>query len=145
MMRNLTAIGAKMLMLLSDDQSNAGICEIINGRFEDNDTIDDITAQEQIGWAPSIPSSKFTAGTDCAIVSQEIFLDDVNEITFDLKLDTYSGLGWDSIYATTVVMVDDDIKGVGTINSYDLAVLADSWLLTSYVKPQEVDTANDNG
>lgn len=281
MMRNLTAIGATMLMLLAAGPANTGVCEIINGSFEDDGVIDDITTQEPNGWNPNIPSGKFTAGTDAfwstdgrfslsftsqwftafdandaAIVSQEIFLDDVNEITFDLKLDTYSGLGWDPVYATAVVMIDgdvvwepnsanldirgeylgqsygvedkfrdgnphklslglrinvetqngffefyrlwwdsidcvlfcdgggflagdfnrncyvdvndleqvlevwlldvesankynlfrdDDIEGVGTINFYDLAVLANNWLLTSNVEQQEVDAANDNG
>lgn len=134
MKRNLTAIGATMLMLLAAGRSNADVCEIINGSFEDDGTIDDITVQEPNGWDPNIPSGKFTAGTDAswstdgrfslsltsqwftafdvndaAMVSQNIFLDDVNEITFDLKLDTYTGLGWDPNNATAVVMIDDDV------------------------------------
>jgi hypothetical protein len=50
----------------------------------------------------------FTAG-ERAIVSQDVFLDDVNEITFDLKLDTYTGYRWDPNNATAVMMIDDGI------------------------------------
>jgi hypothetical protein len=243
--------------------------------------IDDITAQEPNGWEPNVPSGKFTASIDAswstdgrfslylysiwykafdandmAIVSQDILLDDVNEITFDLKMDTYSGSGWDSNNSTAVVMIDDDIvwepnstnadirgeyigqsyaiennyrdgnshklsvglkinidkqdgfsdfylvrwdsidcvlycdgggflagdfnrdclvdvndlqqvadvwllevesgdkynlyrdddlEGIGTVNFYDLAILADNWLLTSYIEQQEFDTVGIDG
>jgi hypothetical protein len=40
---------------------------------------------------------------------------------------------------------DDDLEGIGTINFYDLAILADNWLLTSHIEQQEVDAVNDNG
>ncbi|MBN2595079.1 MAG: hypothetical protein JXA81_16360, partial [Sedimentisphaerales bacterium] len=39
---------------------------------------------------------------------------------------------------------DDDLEGIGTINFYDLAILADNWLLTSYIEQQEVDAGNGN-
>ena len=279
-MRNLIAIWTMILVLFAAGWANADVCEIVNGSFEDDGRIDDITAQEPNGWEPNVPSSKFTASTeaswstdgnfslylyslwfkafdanDTAIVSQDVFLDDVNEITFDLKLDTYTGLAWDPNIATTVVMIDDEIvwepnsanldirgeyidqsytvqdkfrdgnphklsvglrinvdtqsgffefyrvrwdsidcvifcegggllagdfnrdcivdagdlqqaaevwllevesadkynlfrdddsAGFGTINFYDLAILADNWLLTSYIEQQEVDAGNGN-
>jgi hypothetical protein len=154
MMRNLIAIGATMLMLFAAGLAQAGVCEIVNGSFEDDGTIDDIVAQEPNGWDVNVPSGKFTGKTeaswstdgsfslflssqwfrafaagDSAIVSQDVFLDDVNEITFDLKLGTYSGLGWDPNNATAVVLIDDeivwepnsassDIRGVYTGQSY---------------------------
>ena len=280
MMRNFIAVGAVMSMLLAAGWVNAGVCEIVNGSFEDDGTIDDITAQEPNGWEPNIPSGKFTASidaswstngsfslflssiwfkafdaNDAAIVSQDVFLDDVNEITFDLKMDTYTGQAWDPNIATALMMIDDqivwepnsaradirgeyidqsytvqdkfrdgnphklsiglrinvdtqsgffefyrlrwdsincvifcdgggllpgdfnrnclvdagdlqqvadvwllevesgdkynlfrddDLDGIGTINFYDLAILADNWLLTSYIEQQEVDAGNGN-
>jgi hypothetical protein len=133
MMRDI-AIGAIMTILLATGWVNADVCEIINGGFEDDGRIDDITIQEPNGWDVNIPSGKFTGKTDAswstegrfslaiysqwftafdandsAIVSQDVFLDDVNEITFDLKLDTYTGFGWDPNVATAVVMIDDEV------------------------------------
>ena len=134
MMRNVIAVGAIMLMLSAAGLANAEVCEIVNGSFEDDGTINDIMAQEPNGWEPNVPSGKFTASidaawstagrfsldiysqwftafdaNDAAMVSQDIFLDDVNEITFDLKLNTYTGSGWDPNIATAVVMIDDEI------------------------------------
>lgn len=281
MMRNFKVVGAMMLMLLAASWANAGVCDIVNGSFEDDGSITDVTAQEPNGWEPNVPSGKFTASidaswstdgrfslylysiwykafdaNDAAIISQDVVLDDVNEITFDLKMDTYSGSGWDPNIATAVVMIDDeivwepnsaspdirgeyigqsyavqdkfrdgnphklsvglrinidkqsgfsdfylvrwdsidcviycdgggllagdfnrdcrvdasdlqqaadvwllevepgnkynlfrddDLGGIGTINFFDLAVLADNWLLTSYIEQQEVDTVDGNG
>ena len=133
-MKNLIAIGATILMLFAVGWAQAGVCEIVNGSFEDDGTIDDIVAQEPNGWDVNVPSGQFTGKTeaswstdgrfslflssrwftafvagDAAIVSQDVFLDDVNEITFDLKLNTYTGLGWDPSKATAVVMIDDEI------------------------------------
>jgi len=134
MMKNLIAIGAMTLVLFAAGWAQAGVCEIVNGSFEDDGTINDIVAQEPNGWDVNAPSGKFIGETeaswstdgnfslflssnwftafaagDAATVSQEVFLDDVNEITFDLKLNTYTGLGWDPNIATAFVMIDDEI------------------------------------
>jgi hypothetical protein len=281
MMRNIIAIGAMMVVLFAAGLTQADVCEITNGSFEDDGRIDDITIREPNGWDVNVPLGKFTSaieapwstdGTfsfsvssrwftafdanDSAIVSQDVFLDDVNEITFDLKLDTYMRLAWDPNNATAVVLVDDevvwepnstgpdirgeyigqsyavedkyrdgnphrlsfglrinidtaegfsdfyrvwwdsiacsihcdgggllagdfdrdcrvdandlqraadawllevesgdkynlyrddDLAGIGIINFYDLAILADNWLLTSYLEQQEVDAVDING
>ena len=281
MMRNLMAIEAMIVILFAAGWAQAGVCEIVNGSFEDDGTIDDIVAQEPNGWDVNVPSGKFTGKTeaswstdgnfslslssqwftafaagDAAIVSQDVFLKDVNEITFDLKLNTYTGLGWDPNNAIVFVMIDDeivwepnsassdirgeyigqsyaveekyrdenphklsfglrinidtedgffefyrvwwdsidcvifcggggllagdfnrdcyvdvndleqvsnvwllevdsddkynlfrddDLAGFGTINFFDLAILADNWLLRSYEEQQEVGAVNDNG
>jgi hypothetical protein len=133
-MRDLIAIGAMMTVLFATGWAQAGVCEILNGSFEDDGPIGDITTQEPNGWDVNVPSGKFTGKTeaswstdgsfslflssqwfrafaagDTAIISQDVFLDDVNEITFDLKLDTYTSLGWDPNNATAVVMIDDEI------------------------------------
>ena len=134
MMRNLIAIGATMLILFAAGWANAEVCEIVNGSFEDDGPISDITTQEPNGWDVNVPSGQFTGKTDAswstdgsfslfvssqwfkafdandaAILSQEVFLDDVNEITFDLKLNTYTGSGWDPNNATAVLMIDDEV------------------------------------
>ena len=134
MMRNLIAIGVTMLMLFAANWAQADVCEIINGSFEYDGPIDDIIAQEPNGWDVNMPSDQFTGKTgaswstdgnfslflsskwfrafaagEAAIISQDVFLDDVNEITFDLKLETYTGFGWDPNNATAVVMIDDEI------------------------------------
>jgi hypothetical protein len=134
MMRNLTAIGAMSVVLFAAGWANADICELVNGSFETDGTIGDIMAQEPNGWDVNMPTDKFTGNTDAswstdgrfslamsswwftafdandaAIVSQDVFLDDVNEITFDLRLDTYTGLAWDPNNATAIVMIDDDV------------------------------------
>lgn len=134
MMRNLTAIGATIVVLFAAGWANADICELVNGSFEDDGAIGDIMVQEPNGWDVNMPSGKFAGNTDAswstdgrfslamysqwftafdandaAVVSQNVFLDDVNEITFDLKLDTYTGLAWDPNNATAVVMIDDDV------------------------------------
>ncbi len=281
MLRNLIIAGTIMFMLSGTNWTQDGVCQIINGSFEDDGRIDDITAQEPNAWEPNVPSGKFNGRTDAswstdgsfslflsslwykafdandaAIVSQDIFLDDVNEITFDLKMETYMGSVWDPNTVTAIVMIDDetvwepnsanpdirgeyigqsyvvedkyrdgnlhklsiglrinietqngfsdfyrlrwdsidcvifcdgggllagdfnrdcrvdagdlqqvaevwllevesadkynlsrddDLDGLGTINFYDLAILADNWLLTSYMEQQEVDAVNGNG
>lgn len=134
MMRNLIAVEAMIVILFAAGRAQAGVGEIINGSFEDNGQIDDITTREPNGWDVNVPSGKFTGNTEAswstdgrfslaissqwfkaftageaAVVSQDVFLNDVNEITFDLKLDTYTGLGWDPNNATAVVMIDDDV------------------------------------
>jgi hypothetical protein len=144
-MRNFIAGGAIMLMLFAADRANAEVCEIINGSFEDDGTIDDITAREPNGWDVNVPSGKFTGKTeavwstdgrfslvissqwftafdanDSAMVSQDVLLDDVNEITFDLKLDTYTGLGWDPNVATAVVMIDEEVVWEPNSSSSDI-------------------------
>jgi hypothetical protein len=133
MVRDLIAIEVMMVVLFAAGWAQAGVCEIINGSFEDDGPIDDITTQEPNGWDVNVPSGKFTGQVDAswstdgsfslflssqwyrafaageaAFVSQDVFLDDVNEITFDLKLGTYIGF-WDPNNATAVVMLDGQI------------------------------------
>jgi hypothetical protein len=134
MMRNLTAIGAMSVVLFAAGWANADICELVNGSFETDGAIGDIMAQEPNGWDVNMPSGKITGNTeaswstdgnfsllfssqwftafaagDSGTVSQDVILDDVNEITFDLKLDNYTGFEWDPNIATAVVMIDDEI------------------------------------
>jgi hypothetical protein len=123
-----------MVMLSGTNWAQTDTCEIVNGSFEDDGLISDITAQEPNAWDVNIPSGKFVARTDgswstdgsfslfvqsqwftafaagdMATVSQQVRLADVNEIMFDVKLDTYSLLAWDPNIATAVMLVDGDV------------------------------------
>ena len=134
MTRNLILIGVVTAMLLTANSTLAWTCDIINGSFEADGRIDNIAQQDPNGWVAEIPSDgKFTAKTDSswstegnwslnissqwfitftagdmAKVSQQISLTDIDEIKFDVKLDTYLG-DWDPNIATVFVMMDDDI------------------------------------
>ena len=135
MTRNLILIGVVMAMLFTANPTQAEICEIVNGSFESDGKIDNIITQDPNGWIAEIPSGgKFTAKMDAswstdgnwslnissqwftpfaagdmAKVSQQISLEDVNEITFDVRLETYTGAKWDPNDATVFMMIDDDL------------------------------------
>jgi hypothetical protein len=134
MIRNMICIGVIMAMLFIANSTQASIGELINGSFEADDLINDITKKDPNGWTANIPSGKFNARTDrswspdgtyslfissqwfiafaagdMATVSQQVYLTDVSEIKFDLKLDTYTGSVWDVNDATAIVMIDDEV------------------------------------
>jgi len=140
-MKKTIVIGAVMIMFLAGNSTQAGVCLMVNGSFEDDGYIPDITAREPNGWGDvNVPAVKFagwvssdwvTSGSynltlssywytgfeanDIAMVSQEVFLTDVNEIIFDLNLQTYPFNNWDPSKRTAVVMID----GVEVWNSDD--------------------------
>ncbi len=123
-----------MVTLSGTNWAQTNICGIVNDSFEDDGPIDDITAREPNGWDANVPSGKFVARIDGSwsaggsyslfvasnwfvtfaagdrtTVSQQVYLTDVNEITFDLKLDTYSTLAWDANVATAVMLIDGEV------------------------------------
>jgi len=133
MIRDLIVVGAMMVMPFAANLTQADVCEIVNGSFEIDGPIDDLIKQDPNGWVASVPSGQFVGKTDAswstdgnfslyvfsqwfeafaagdvATVSQQVYLTDVNEIQFDVKLDTYSGLEWDPNMATAVVLIDGD-------------------------------------
>jgi hypothetical protein len=140
-MKKAIVIGAVMIMFLAGDSTQAGVCLIMNGSFEDDGYIADITTHEPNGWVDvNVPAGKFTGwvssdwvtsgsynltlssywyvgfeANDIAMVSQEVYLTDVNEIIFDLKLQTYPFNNWNPSKRTAVVMID----GVEVWNSDD--------------------------
>ena len=145
MIRDLTVVGTMIVMLLAANFAQAGVCQIVNGSYEDDGPIDDITVRDPNGWAVSIPSDSFVgkadaswstdgnfslhlfsqwfrpfAAGDVATVSQQVYLTDVNEIRFDVKLDTYSGFEWDPNMATAVVLIDDDVVWEPNAASLDI-------------------------
>ncbi len=133
-MIKVAVTGVVMVMMLAGNMAQAEVCEIVNGSFEDDDRIYDITAQEPNGWDVNVPANKFSGYVyrdwpadgsynltvysqwfetfdvnDMATVSQQVYLADVNQIIFDLKLETYSMTGWDPNKCTAVLLIDDDV------------------------------------
>ncbi len=132
MKKNVMVIGVIMVVLLAGNSVRAEGCGIVNPSFEDDSRIDDITVQEPNGWSVDIAEGKFggfiytiwpTDGffnlslytnnvqfyvDDKAMVSQQVDLTDVNQITFDVKLDTKTGT-WDPNICTAFLMIDDEI------------------------------------
>ncbi len=134
MLKNWIVAGAIMVTLSGTNWAQTDTCRIGNGSFEDDGLIDNITAIEPNGWDANVPSGKFAASIggswstdgnfslfvasnwfttfaagDMATVSQQVRLADVNEITFDLKLETYTGIAWDANVATAVMLIDGDV------------------------------------
>jgi len=132
MSRTPIVAGVVMVMLLAANYIQAEECRIVNGSFEDNGWITDITAKEPNGWDVNVPAGKFfgyvkqdwpTDGAfnltldswrwvvfdvnDMTAVSQQVNLTGIDEVTFDLKLDTYPTINpWDPGRCSAVVLID---------------------------------------
>lgn len=125
-----------MVMLSAGNWVQAAVCEIVNGSFEDDGWIDDVAKTEPNGWNVNMLADKFHgyvytdwptdansrynltlysewfttfAAADLATVSQDIYLADVNEIIFDLKLETFGFTQWDPNICTAILLIDDDV------------------------------------
>ena len=125
---------ATMVMLLFGSLAQAGISELMNGSFEDDGrSISDITLEKPKGWDVNMPADRFggwiygdwvTEGSynltllsyqysqfeanDIAMVSQDVYLTDVNEIVFDLKVLVYPfDKVWDPNKRSAVVLIDN--------------------------------------
>ena len=130
-----TGLVGPLLILLALASLAKGVGTIMNGSFEDNGFIGDITEEAPNGWDVNIPdvtefsgyvrsdqwhtegSYNLTLDTvrwayfeanDIATVSQTLYLTDVNEVIFDLKLDPYYGTAWDPAKITAVLLIDGD-------------------------------------
>lgn len=135
-MNKTAIIGVTMVMLLACNLSvRADDCEIANGSFENDGWINDILAEEPNGWNVSALSQWFdgrvnqewvTEGSfnlelfsaryqtynanDTILLSQQLELTDVNNITFDVYLDTYPVIKvWNPAECTAVFMIDEDV------------------------------------
>jgi hypothetical protein len=127
-------IGVICILLLGTNLLFAEDCRIINGSFELDEGINDIAAKEPNGWDVNIPAGRFFgyvytnwptdgqynltlyadwfvtfAAGDTARVYQQLNLTDVNEIVFDLKLQTDGFTPWDPKVCTPVLMIDNDV------------------------------------
>jgi len=134
-MRKATIVAAAVIVtLLVADFVRAEASRIVNGSFEDDGWIKDVMVKDPNGWQVNTTGDRFrgyvdsdwpTDGSynltlyadfwklfdagDTATVSQELNLTDVNEIIFDLKLDTSAFTPWDPGTCSAVVLIDDDV------------------------------------
>jgi len=138
-------ISAVMVMLMTVNIVQADVWGLINGSFEDDGHIADITIQEPNGWDVNMPVGKLkglvsnawvTDGSynltlhsqslmvyeanDTATVSQQINLTDANEIFFDLRLGN-----WNQNKISALMLIDEDevwnSNDLGSDEYYDQA------------------------
>ena len=126
-----------MVMLLLANKTEAGGSVVVNSSFEYDERVinpiteentperwDDVNIPEDLfggyvydgGWSTdgyysltlfSRPYKTFASG-DMAMISQRVYLADVNEISFDLKLEAYpSSQVWDPSKRSALVLIDD--------------------------------------
>jgi hypothetical protein len=135
MSRRLIVTGVVMVMLLAANYIQAEDCRIVNGSFEDDGWITDITVKEPNGWDVNVPAGKFGGYVkkdwsdpnfnltlfsqrwavfninDKVVVSQQVNLTGIDEVIFDLKLATYPNnylYPWDPAKCTAVVLIDSN-------------------------------------
>lgn len=141
-MQKQAFIKVVIIMLAFAGYIRADVSVIVNGSFEDDGSIDDIIEQEPNGWSDvNFPADEFgvpkfggyvyndwvqegnynltlfsnedvTFDGNTAMVSQQVNLRDVNQIFFDIRLDTYSDSyepPWDPNKCTAVVLIDDEV------------------------------------
>ncbi|MHC4693390.1 MAG: hypothetical protein ACYS67_11675, partial [Planctomycetota bacterium] len=113
----------------------AGVSLVMNGSFEKDGFISDITVQSPRKWCDvNLPAGQFggwvsidwksqgnyslslwsnwgvefTAG-DMATVSQQVYLKDVNHIIFDLRLSDVGGVWWDPAKRSALILIDGNV------------------------------------
>jgi len=133
-MKITTVIGAVMIMVLAGNSLQAGVGLIMNGSFEKDGIINDIATQPPRRWCDvNLPAGQFggkvepywkshgnyslslysgygmfNAG-DVGNISQQIYLDDVEQIIFDLRLGTFAGYPWDPVKRSALLLIDGDV------------------------------------
>ena len=140
-MKKMIFIVAIAFMTLCVNYADAEVSLIMNGSFEKDGTIDDITEFYPMGWydvnlpqgdygMPKFGASvwddwssdgdhylalysngyeSFSTG-DIATISQRVYLEDVNDIIFDLSLDTSPGYeSWDPQLRSAVLLIDGEV------------------------------------
>jgi len=135
-MKRAVVFAAVMVMLLLAQQTQAGVSLIMNGSFESDGIINDITVKAPRRWCDvNLPSGQFggkvetywsTHGDyslilfsksglsfavgDMATVSQDVYLMDVNQIIFDIELSgTHSAYPWQSEKFSAIVLIDGNV------------------------------------
>ena len=133
-MKTAKVFAAVMVLFLLVQNMQAGVSLIMNGSFENDGIISDITVEAPRKWCDvNVPSGKlggwigsgwnthgnhslslyseyatFTAG-DMATVSQQVYLADVDQIIFDLRLGTVAGYMWDPDKRSALVLIDGNV------------------------------------
>jgi len=136
-MKKTIFIAAIVSVLLWAHCAQAGVSLVKNGSFENDGVLFDFTETAPQYWCDvSLPTGKFwgyvsddkdwaTQGgyylalcsytwvtfyaNDMATLSQQVYLTDVNEIIFDVKLDTTYGDPWDPSKRSAVLLIDEDV------------------------------------
>lgn len=135
-MKRITVIRVVIIVMLLAQWAQAGVGMVMNGSFEHDGVISNIRTQAPYRWCDvSVPAPKFSAGVsdevewlthgdhyliissdpyhtfiagEVASVSQQVYLTDVNEIFFNVELDTMHGDPWDPSQRSAVMVIDDD-------------------------------------
>ena len=138
-MKKAVFVAVVVIMMLLTNKTKAGVSVVVNGSFEYDGRIDNIIIEKAPQrWCCDVnfPSDKFGGWVkndwstyvdggysltlyskafqsveigDIAIVSQQVYLEDVNHIFFDIKLGTeYSDIKWDPNERTAVLLIDGD-------------------------------------
>jgi len=134
-MSKAAIIGVTMVMLLACNLARADDCEIVNGSFEEDGWINDILTKDPNGWVVSVESEWFDGKVsqeweregdfnlelfttryktfdvnDMIKLSQQLDLTEVNDISFDIYLDTYPVTKkWNPAECTAVLLIDEDV------------------------------------
>ncbi len=135
-MKRVINYSAVLIVLLAAYAMPVGGSVIVNGSFEANKWISDISVKDPNGWDVNAPPSGNLGGyvsngwategnfsltlnsywytafeaNDMIYVAQDVLLTDVNHISFDLQLDTYpTGYAWNINKRTAAVLIDDEI------------------------------------
>jgi hypothetical protein len=135
-METAKVFAAVMVVFLLVENNQAGVSLIMNGSFESDGVINDITEKAPRRWCDvNLPSGQFSAwvkkdwsthpyddgssltlcwydntseANDIATVSQQVYLEDVNKIIFDIKLDTDwpDDVEWDPDKFSALLLID---------------------------------------
>jgi len=133
-MKRAIVVGAAIVMVLAGNSTQAGVSLVMNGSFESDGIINDIAVKAPRRWCDvNVPSDKFggwvstdwkTHGTyslslysgfasftsgDTATVSQQVYLADVNQIIFDLRVATIAGYPWDPSKRSALLLIDGNV------------------------------------
>ncbi len=140
MVEKVIFIAAVTLVLISAGLTQARVGIVRNGSFENDANVPDITAEAPRYWCDvNMPPDTFSgwidtdwstngygdhrrsltlssqafatfAEGDIATLSQPVYLADVNQIIFDIKLDTISSqIPWDPQRRSAVLLIDDNL------------------------------------
>jgi hypothetical protein len=145
-MKKMTGFLAVLIMLMWANTIRADANGLVNGSFEYDTWIGDISAKEPNGWDVNMPTGNFggyvsngwsTEGNfsltlysisytefeanDMIEVYQQVPLKDIEHIFFDIKLDTDpSSKIWDPNKRTAAVLIDGEIVWVSDIFGGDV-------------------------
>ena len=133
-MRTVKVFTAVMILLLLAANSQAGVSLVMNGSFENDGLISDIALEAPRRWCDvNVPAGKFGgwidsawdthgdyslslyseygsfAAGDMVTVSQQVYLEDAEQIIFDLRLGTVFGYTWDPAKRSALILIDGNI------------------------------------